>query len=225
MKSVFKDPWTHQAIDESHAQSVGSLVQLHYKHHTQVISKGRGARGGYREGKLTPTNTPCRGHGHPQTQHTHTHKTHRVAIWGWTNTRYFCAEDKRTHTDTEAHATCYRHTHTHMCFWREPADVTLATLKVSSEAELADPLLHIGQLRWEFYAVCVYCVLMGDGAAIQRTVMKCTSKLISSQSRDWRTWNTVQLVRAAAVVTAQTNQGLTVPCITINLMSSLDREI
>lgn len=76
---------THQAVDESHAEAVGSLVQFHYKHHTQVIRKGRGARGGHREGKLTPTNTPCRGQKHPNAQNTHTH-TQRVSLWGWTNT-------------------------------------------------------------------------------------------------------------------------------------------
>lgn len=63
---------THQAVDESHAEAVGSLVQFHYKHHTQVIRKGRGARGGHRERKLTPTNTPCRGQKHPNAQNTHT---------------------------------------------------------------------------------------------------------------------------------------------------------
>lgn len=74
ISSAFKLLSTHQAVYESHAESVGSLVQFHYKHHTQVIRKGRGARGGYRERKFTPTNTPCRGHGHQNTQrHTHTH--------------------------------------------------------------------------------------------------------------------------------------------------------
>lgn len=71
---------THQAVYESHAQAVGSLVQFHYKHHTQVIRKGRGARGGYRERKLTPTNTPCRGHRHPNAQNTNTHTGSRYGV-------------------------------------------------------------------------------------------------------------------------------------------------
>ena len=52
--------FAYQAIYESHAQSIWPLVQLHYKHHTQVIREGRGARGGDRERKVTPTNIPCR---------------------------------------------------------------------------------------------------------------------------------------------------------------------
>lgn len=64
---------TYQAVYESHAQSIGSLVQFHYKHHTQVIRKGEDARGGYREREFTPTNTPCRGHRHPKAQNTHRH--------------------------------------------------------------------------------------------------------------------------------------------------------
>lgn len=74
---------THQAVNESHAEAIGSLVQFHYKHHTQVIRKGRGARGGHRERKLTATNTPCRGQKHPNAQNTH---TQRVSLWGWMNT-------------------------------------------------------------------------------------------------------------------------------------------
>lgn len=82
---------TYQAIYESHAQSIGSLVQFHYKHHTQVIRKGRSSRGGYRERKLTPTNTPCRGHTHPKRTHT---QTPGVSLWGRTNVRdrASCAE-------------------------------------------------------------------------------------------------------------------------------------
>lgn len=78
---------THQAVDESHAEAVRSLVQFHYKHHTQVIRKGRCARGGHRERKLTPTNTPCRGQKHPNAQKTHTH-THKGCRYGVGRTQY-----------------------------------------------------------------------------------------------------------------------------------------
>lgn len=110
---------THQAVDQSHAQSVGSLVQFHYKHHTQVIRKGRCARGGYRERKLTPTNTPCRGDGHPNPQkHAHTQTN--------TGSRYgvglLCRED------TQILKGMQRHSYAQTCFSQGPVDVTLTTL-------------------------------------------------------------------------------------------------
>ena len=126
MRDVFS---THQAVYESHAQSVGSLVQFHYKHHTQVIREGRGARGGHRERKLTPTNTPCRGHGHAKPQkhtrtntHTHTHKGSRYGA-GQTSKVLLC----RTQTHTQILRRMQLIWHTNMCFCMEPADVTLST--------------------------------------------------------------------------------------------------
>lgn len=77
---VNREESTHQAVYESHAQSVGSLVQFHYKHHTQVVRKRRSARGRrHGEREVTATNTACR---RTHTQHTAQKHTQAVATVG-----------------------------------------------------------------------------------------------------------------------------------------------
>lgn len=107
---------TYQAVYESHAQSVGSLVQFHYKHHTQVIRKGGDAGGGYREREFTPTNTPCRGHRHPKAQNTHRH-TQGLAMGldKQEKKKTCCAEETRGYSDTCKGAASIPHTHASAC--------------------------------------------------------------------------------------------------------------
>lgn len=114
---------TYQAVYESHAQSVGSLVQFHYKHHTQVIRKGGDAGGGYREREFTPTNTPCRGHRHPKAQNTHRH-TQGLAMGLDKQEKNTRLAVQKKHADIQTCAKVQLLYHTHMLL---PAEVTLTT--------------------------------------------------------------------------------------------------
>lgn len=123
VESVFKLLSTHQPIYESHAQSIGSLVQFHYKHHTQVIRKGRDAGGGYRERKLTPTNTSCRRHRHPNPQKTHTQGLSMGCEV------LLCKGDKQKHAQLQS----YPDTHKHMLLTRACRCHTHPTVKTTKQ--------------------------------------------------------------------------------------------